>query len=102
MTDTAPDRDAPRGGLDGLSTEELRERAFAAARQRHDPGFFVDLVRHLPHAGESALLDDSSGSIGEFLDEVIGVWREFTGHARYGEYEPLIRARFIDYLRKPG
>ncbi len=86
--------------LDALSTEQLRERAFALARQRHDRHFFADLVRHLPHARESALLDDSTGSIGEFFDEVIGIWREFTGRSAYGEAEPLIRARFIDYLLK--
>ncbi|HEY3503236.1 MAG TPA: hypothetical protein VGN37_10710 [Actinocatenispora sp.] len=84
--------------LDQLSTEELRERAFALAHSRHDRHFFWDLIRHLPHAQESNLLDDSTGSIGEFLDEVIGMWREFTGHEQYGEAEPLMRARFIDYL----
>lgn len=84
--------------LSALSTEDLRERAFALARQRHDWAFFRDVLRHLPHAAEGDLIDGSGGSIGEFVDEVIGLWREFTGHLRYGEAEPLLRARFIDYL----
>jgi hypothetical protein len=102
MADTPPDRDAVLEQLDALTTEALRSRAFALARERHDRAFFWDVVRHLPHAGESAVLDDSTGSIGEFFDEVIGMWREFTGHAQYGAAEPLLRARFIDYLTKNG
>ena len=96
MTDATPSDGLAE--LDSLSTEQLRERAFALAHRRHDRHFFADLVRHLPHAQESNLLDDSSGSIGEFVDELVGVWREFTGHESYGDAEPLMRARFIDYL----
>jgi hypothetical protein len=96
MTESTSSNDLDE--LDALSTEELRERAFALAHQRHDRHFFVDLVRHLPHAQESNVLDDSSGSIGEVVDELVGVWREFIGHESYGDTEPLMRARFIDYL----
>jgi hypothetical protein len=84
--------------LDELSTEELRQRAFALARQRHDRGFFWDVLRHLPHNQDATVIDESSGGIGEFVDEVVGLWREFTGHLDYGDSEPLMRAKFIDYL----
>ncbi|HKS98539.1 MAG TPA: hypothetical protein VJT31_03325 [Rugosimonospora sp.] len=81
--------------LAGLSTEELRERAFALARHRHDVRFFWDLFRRLPHGpGEGA---DGSLGIQSSVDEAVTLWRELTGHA-YGEEEPLVRAAFIDYL----
>lgn len=89
-------------GLEELSTEELRRRAFALARQRHDRAFFWDTLRHLPHAAVGNVLDESTGSIGELVDGVVGLWREFTGHLKYGEAEPLLRAAFIDYLRRHG
>ena len=85
--------------LDALSTEELRERAFSRARHRLDLGFFYGLVRHLPHADDAEQLDGSTGSFGASVDDAIGLWREFTGHA-YGDQEPVIRAAFIDYLRR--
>ncbi len=81
--------------LSALSTEELRERAFALARHRRDLQFFWDLFKRLPHAeGEGP---DGSLGIQSSIDEAIALWREFTGHA-YGEEEPLVRAAFIDYL----
>jgi hypothetical protein len=81
--------------LDALSTEDLRERAFALARQRRDIHFFWDLFKRLPHAeGEGP---DGSLGIQAGVDEAVALWREFTGHA-YGEEEPLVRAAFIDYL----
>ena len=87
--------------LDALPTEELRERAFALARQRHDVKFFWEVVRHLPDADEAAELDGAPNSIGPTIDEAVALWREFDGHGRgYGENEPLLRAAFIDYLQK--
>lgn len=84
-------------GLDALSTEELRERAFALARERHDVGFFWSVLRHLPDADEAAMLDGAPNSVGPTIDEAAALWREFTGHG-YGESEQLLRAAFIDYL----
>jgi hypothetical protein len=83
--------------LDALSTEELRERAFALARERHDLGFFWSVLRHLPHADDTEELDGSLGSYGASVDDAVALWREFTGHG-YQEAEPLLRAAFIDYL----
>jgi hypothetical protein len=84
--------------LDLLSTEELRRRAFAVAEHRHDVGFFWDLVRHLPRTADASAEDGSGGSIGESIADVIGIVRQLSGKG-YGEAEPLIRAKFLDYLR---
>ena len=85
--------------LDALSTEELRERAFARARRRRDFGFFWSVIRHLPDSDEAAELDGAPNSIGPTVDEAVALWREFAGHG-YGDAEPLLRAAFIDYLQK--
>lgn len=83
--------------LDALSTEELRERAFALARERHDLKFFWSVLRHLPHADDAESLDASLGAYGASVDDAVALWREFTGRG-YGDSEPLLRAAFIDYL----
>jgi hypothetical protein len=83
--------------LDALPTEELRERAFARARQRHDIGFFWSIVKHLPHADDTESLDASLGAVGASVSDAIALFREFTGHD-YGDAEPLLRAAFVDYL----
>ncbi|MEV4755743.1 hypothetical protein AB0J86_11615 [Micromonospora sp. NPDC049559] len=85
--------------LDALSTEELRERAFARARDRRDVGFFWSVLRHLPDADEASVLDGSPNSVGPTVDEAVALWRELTGHG-YEEAAPLLRAAFIDYLSK--
>jgi hypothetical protein len=83
--------------LDTHTTEDLRELAFAKAKSERDVSFFWDLFQHLPSATEAEVGDNSLGDIGPQVDDYVGLWREFTGH-NYGEQEPLIRARFIDYL----
>jgi hypothetical protein len=85
--------------LDALTTEELRERAFASARSRLDIGFFWSVLRHLPDADDAASLDGSPNSVGPTVDEAVALWRELTGHG-YAEQEPLLRAAFIDYLQR--
>jgi hypothetical protein len=86
--------------LDALSTEELRERAFARARRRMDVGFFWSVLRHLPDADEAGSLDGAPNTVGPTIDEAVALWREFTGHGYDPESEPLLRAAFIDYLLK--
>jgi hypothetical protein len=85
--------------LDQLSTEELREQAFALARERRDVAFFWTVLRHLPNADEAAALDGAPNSVGPIIDEANALWRELTGHG-YEESESLLRAAFIDYLLK--
>jgi hypothetical protein len=84
--------------LDQHSTDELRDRAFALAERRKDVGFFWDLIKHLP---ASATLESDDGSLGGLslgIAETIELVREMLG-SDYGDLEPLIRARFIDYLQ---
>jgi hypothetical protein len=85
--------------LDARPTDELRERAFAKARERRDIGFFWSVLKHLPDSDEAAELDGAPNSIGPTIDEAVALWREMTGHG-YGDKEPLLRAAFIDYLQK--
>jgi len=85
--------------LESLSTEELRRRAFALARERRDVKFFWTVLRHLPHADDAEELDASLGAPGAAVDDAVALWREFTGRGGYGDSEPLLRAAFIDYLR---
>lgn len=84
--------------LDALPTEELRQRAFDRAEERHDAGFFWDLLRHLPGTEAVAAEDGSPGNISGGIAEGLAAVRELvTGDL--GDLEPLVRARFIDYLR---
>ena len=85
--------------LDALPTEELRERAFAKAREQHDLGFFWSVFKHLPDSDEASSLDGAPNTIGPTIEEAVALLRELTGHG-YGEQEPLLRAAFIDYLQK--
>lgn len=84
--------------LDRLSTEELRRQAFERAESHHDVGFFWDLIRHLPPSDEIATEDGSSGAITGSISELVEVVRTLMGRD-LGDTEPLVRARFIDYIR---
>jgi hypothetical protein len=85
--------------LDALSTEELRERAFAVARREKDLRFYWSVLRHLPNADEAEVLDGAPNALGVTVDEAVALWRQLTGHG-YGQSEPLLRAAFIDYLQR--
>lgn len=86
--------------LDALPTNELRERAFSKAEHAHDVGFFWDLVKHLG-ASESIGSDDgSAGGLGEGISGAIDLVRDLLGH-QDSDAEPMLRARYIDYLLKP-
>ena len=84
--------------LDQLTTEELRRRAFDKAQAAHDLGFFWDLVRHMRGSRSIAGEDGSTGGITGTLAELVGLTRELMGK-NLGDDEPLLRARFLDYLR---
>jgi len=86
--------------LDTLSTEELRQRAFEKAERDKDRGFFWELARHMRGAHAIAGEDGSSGSITGSITEAVHVVRELMGKEPLGDDEPLLRARFIDYLRE--
>jgi hypothetical protein len=83
--------------LDALSTEELRERAFHVAREHLDVRFFWSVLRHLPDAETAESLDGAFNTVGPTIDEAFALFREFEGHD-FGDQEPVLRAKFIDYL----
>jgi hypothetical protein len=84
--------------LDALSTQELREKAFALAEHKRDVGFFWGIVTHL-RASESIGSDDgSAGGLGESITGAIELVTELLGR-HDGSIEPLLRARYIDYLQ---
>jgi hypothetical protein len=84
--------------LDDLSTEDLRTRAFEKAQSAHDLHFFWDLAKHLRASRALAGEDGSSGALTGSITELVGLVREMLGKD-LGEDEPLVRARFLDYLR---
>jgi hypothetical protein len=84
--------------LDALSTEELRQRAFDRAKDKHDVGFFWDLVKHLRASQSLAAEDGSAGGLTGSISEAVELVRELMGKG-LGDEEPLLRARFLDYLR---
>jgi hypothetical protein len=88
---TAPD-------LDLLSTDDLRERAFDKARAGHDVGFFWDIVKHLRAARAFAAEDGSAGGLTGSISELVDLIRELGGHG-LGDDEPLLRAKFLNYLQ---
>jgi hypothetical protein len=85
--------------LEALSTDELRSRAFAKAEKAHDIAFVWDVAKHVRGARAIAGEDGSSGSITGTVTEAVSVVRELMGKEPLGEDEPLLRARFLDYLR---
>ena len=91
----------PGTDLADLRTEELRHRAFSRAERHLDIGFFWDLARHLQPAHDAASEDGSSGGIGGTLTDAVALVRQLSGRG-FGEAEPMIRARLIDYLREHG
>lgn len=90
---TAPD------DLHSLPTDELRRRAFSLAEDRRDVGFFWEVATHLRAAHAIAGEDGSSGAITGTIAEAVEIVRELSGRAPLGDDEPLLRARFVDYLQ---
>jgi hypothetical protein len=84
--------------LDRLSTDELRHRAFDRAEHHRDVGFFWDLLKHLRPTGDIASEDASAGNITGGIAEAVEAVRELLGRG-LGDQEPMVRARFIDYIR---
>jgi hypothetical protein len=84
--------------LDTLTTDELRQQAFDKAKGAHDLGFFWDLVKHLRASANFGTEDASTGGIGGSITDAIEIVRELMGKD-LGDDEPLLRAKFQDYLR---
>ncbi len=88
-----------RAELEALGTDELRHKAFNIAERQLDVGFFWDLVKHMRASQAIAGEDGSSGAITGSITELVHLLRELMGKAPFGDDEPLLRARFLDYLR---
>lgn len=84
--------------LDALTTEQLREKAFDKAKDAHDLGFFWDLAKHLRAGHNLAAEDGSAGGITGSISELVELGREMMGKD-LGDDEPLVRARFLEYLQ---
>ena len=84
--------------LDALSTDELRVRALNKAEKDKDVGFVWDLVKHMRGSQAIAGEDGSSGGITGSISELVYMVRELMGKEPLGDDEPLLRARFLDYL----
>jgi hypothetical protein len=106
MTETSDTPISPEkfAELDAFTTEELRQQAFALAEHKHDVGFFWDVVKHLPESGALASEDGSLGNItGSLIETIQAAHEMFSGHLDgLGAAEPLVRAKFIDYLGRNG
>lgn len=89
-----------RAELEALTTEELRTKAFAVAERRVDVGFFWDLLKHLPASTELAG-DDSFTGAPAAISDLIELFRELRGN-HLAEAEPMLRAKFVDYLAEHG
>jgi hypothetical protein len=84
--------------LDALSTDELRQKAFEKARAAHDVGFFWDVVKHLRASHALSQEDGSGGGLTGSISDAVEIVRELMGKD-LGYDEPLLRARFVDYLQ---
>lgn len=83
--------------LDSLTTDDLRHRAFEKAREDRDVAFLWDVVKHLRSTRGFASGDASSGALTGSIAEAVEIARELMGKD-LGDDEPLLRAKFLDYL----
>ena len=88
--------------LEDLPYTELRDRAFDLAKERHDVGFFVDLMNHTPAAAAMATEGGSLGDISGSIVETIEAAREAFDADAVGDLQPLFVAVFATYLREHG
>ena len=84
-----------------MDFEELRRAAFDRARDRHDVGFFWDLVKHLRSSASFATEDGSLGGIGGSITDAIEIVRELMGKDLTDDERALLQAKFEDYLAQP-
>lgn len=88
--------------LDDLPYAELHDRAFALAQHRHDIRFFTDLYSHTRAAHTVATEGGSLGDLSGSLVELVEATREVFSQEPDPELEPMLRARFLAYLREHG
>jgi hypothetical protein len=81
-----------------MGFEELRQAAFEKARDKHDIGFFWDLVKHLRASASFAAEDGSLGGIGGSITDAIEIVREMLGKDLTEDERALLQAKFETYL----
>ena len=81
-----------------MGFEELRQAAFEKARDKHDIGFFWDLVKHLRSSASFATDDGSMGGIGASITDAIEIVRELMGKDLGDDERALLQAKFESYL----
>ncbi len=85
---------ATREELEGLSSKELHDRAFAHAVRHVDVGFFWGLLKALP-AAEAAIGEDEEAE--QDVMTLRGRLNDLT-HSGEGELADALRPLYIDYL----
>jgi len=86
--------------LEDLPYAELHERAFKLAQKRRDVGFFIDLYNHTKAAHAAATEGGSLGDLSGSMMDIVEGAREALAATPDPELEPLLRARFVTYLRE--
>jgi hypothetical protein len=81
-----------------MEFEQLRQAAFEKARDKHDIGFFWDLVKHLRASASFATDDGSMGGIGASITDAIEIVRELMGKDLDDDERALLRAKLETYL----
>ena len=85
-------------GLEGLSSEQLHDRAVSYAKRHVDVKFFWELMRTLPAAeaaaGEFDEAENDVMRMSAHVDDVTDAGR--------GEVADLLRPFYIEYLRDHG
>jgi hypothetical protein len=83
-------------GLEGLSSQELHDRAVSYAKRHFDVRFFWDLMRTLPAAEAAAGdLDEAETDVMRLSAHVDDVTE-----AGKGEVADMMRPFYIEYLRR--
>jgi len=82
-----------------LPYEELREKAFECAEERHDLKFFYDLFKHTQAMQAASTEGGSLGDISGTLVELVEAAREMFHEDKVGPLEPLFVANYATYLR---
>jgi hypothetical protein len=85
-------------GLEGLSSEELHDRAVAYAKRHLDVRFFWELMRLLPAAEAAAGdLDEAETDVMRLSAHVDDI-----KEAGEGEVADMMRPFYLEYLRRHG
>jgi hypothetical protein len=85
-------------GLDGLSSQELHDRAVSYAKRHFDVRFYWDLIRTLPAAEAAA------GELDEAEEDVMRLSAHVDDLTESGEGEvaEMMRPFYLEYLRRHG